>query len=302
MSLPQSIPDVIDVTRIAGPEATVDGAPSLVIEVPHGATTAADFEAVRRLLKSPLPADLIDFFFVNTDTGAPELAEAIAERVVASAPTRSVVLLRSRIPRTFIDCNRRLDASLAEFKAGGVAPGLMPWITAPDDVALLRERYDRYVAATRAAADALADDGATLLLHSYAPRTVGVEVDLKIVESLHWAYDGEQLTTWPERLEMDVIGRGPDGTLHAPVAVVEALTEALRPLGWRIGDSATYALHPSTMGWEHVVRRPGRGLCLEIRRDLFVDAFEPFAEARIDPTRVARLADLVTPALMRWWA
>ena len=32
-----------------------------------------------------------------------------------------------------------------EFKAGKVTPGLMPWITAPQDRALLRGGYDAYV-------------------------------------------------------------------------------------------------------------------------------------------------------------
>ncbi len=293
------IPNVLDVLTFKGRDS--DGVPDLLIEVPHGATTTADFESVAALLTSPLPASLIDFFYVNTDTGAPELAQALAERIIAASPERTVLVLRCRIPRTFIDCNRVLDASAADYKAGGVAPGLMPWITSPEDVALLRGRYESYVAAVRQAAAALPAHGAMLLLHSYAPRTVGVEVDANIVASLHAAYAPDVAATWPARPEMDVIGRGADGTLHAPAAVVDALRAELAADGMTLGDSHTYRLHPSTLGWEHAMRLPGRSLCLEIRRDLFVEHFEPFVEARIDPTRTAQLAGPVTRALMQLW-
>lgn len=294
-AIPGAIPEVLDV------ELFGEGEPILAIEVPHGATRTRDYADLAARLRSPLPDGLVDFFYVNTDTGAPELAPALAERVVAAHPGRSVVFLRCRIPRTFIDCNRRIDASAADFKAGGVAPGLMPWIVDPDDIALLRDRYDRYVAATRAAFEALPADGAVLLLHSYAPRTVGVEVDLNIVASLHAAYAPGVVETWPLRPELDVIALGPDGTVHAPPAVVMALRDELGAAGMALGDSHAYSLHPSTMGYEHVTRRPGRGLCLEVRRDLFVERFEPFVEAAISPAKVTALADPIARALLRWW-
>src|SRR5687768_8949782 len=103
-----SIPDIVDVTIARGRAARDDAAPDLVIEIPHGATRTADYTACAAELTSPLPADLVDFFHVNTDAGAPELGRAIAQRVVADEPTRTVVVLRCRIPRTFIDCNRRM--------------------------------------------------------------------------------------------------------------------------------------------------------------------------------------------------
>jgi len=141
----QSIPDVLDATIVHG--ASGGDAPDLVIEIPHGATRTEDFTRLAARLASPLPDNLVDFFHVNTDAGAPELALAIAERLVVADPARSVCLLRCRIPRTFIDCNRRMDASPDEFRAGKVTPGLMPWIVAPEDRTLLRGLYDRYVAA-----------------------------------------------------------------------------------------------------------------------------------------------------------
>jgi hypothetical protein len=138
-------------------------------------------------------------------------------------------------------------------------------------------------------------------MHTYAPRTVGVEVDMHIVEHLHRAYQPEAYAGWPARPEMDVIGRAADGVLHAPAAVIDALRDELAARAMTLGDSQTYRLHPSTLGWEHAMRRPGRVLCLEVRRDLFVERFEPFAEARIDRERVARLGEMVTRALRRWW-
>jgi len=302
--LPSSLPGIIDVTELRGDRARADApdlVPDLIIEVPHGATTTADFTALAAQLTSPLPDDLVEFFHVNTDAGAPELALAIACGFVAAEPARSAAVLRCRIPRTFIDCNRRIDASPAEFKAGGVTPGLMPWITTAADRALLRAAHDRYVAAVREATAQLGATGAVLLLHSYAPRTVDVEVDLQIVASLRRAYQPDREPTWPLRPEVDVIGRQTDGTDLAPPAVVEALRRELADRGIALADSATYPLHPSTLAWDHVIARPGRALCVEVRRDLLADPFEPFAQMRIGAAKVARLAEPFVRALRRWW-
>ena len=301
MAPPSSIPDILDVHLLHGERARPGAPPDLLIEVPHGATTTADFTALAAQLESPLPASLIDFFYVNTDAGAPELALAAARRFTAAEPARTAAVLRCRVPRTFIDCNRRIDASPAEFREGKVTPGIPPWITAAADRALLRERYDAYVGAVRAAIDALAPGGALLLLHSYAPRSVDVEVDLDIVEKLRRAWQPDVAPTWPLRPEVDIIARDVDGTSHAPEAVVAALREALAARGIAAGDSATYPLHPSTLAWDHAMRLPGRALCIEVRRDLLADPFEPFAEMRIGPAQVERLAEPLAAALRAWW-
>jgi hypothetical protein len=300
--LPASIPGILDVVLIRGAQAQPEAALDLVIEVPHGATTTADFTALAAQLTSPLPDDLIAFFHVNTDAGAPELALATARRLVTDQPARSVAILRCRIPRTFIDCNRRIDAAPDEFRAGKVTPGVMPWITTAEDRAVLRAAYDRYVGAVRDAAGELGPGGAMLLLHSYAPRSVDVEVDLQIVPSLRRAYQPDRESTWPLRPEVDVIGRALDGTDHAPPAVVGALRGELAGLGIAVADSATYPLHPSTLAWDHVMARPGRALCVEFRRDLLAERFVPFVELRIADAQVDRLAAPLARALARWWA
>ena len=301
MAVLASIPDIVDVQLLHGERAPRGAPPDLIVEVPHGATRTADYEAVEALLESPLPPSLVDFFHVNTDAGAPELAEAVARRFVAAAPARTAAVLRCRIPRTFIDCNRRIDAAPDEFREGKVTPGLMPWITAPADRALLRGRYDAYVAAVREAAALLGADGAMLLLHTYAPRSVDVEVGLDIVDKLRHAWQPDVAPTWPLRPEVDIIGRAVDGASHAPAPVVAALRDGLAALGITAADSATYPLHPSTLAWDHATRRPGRVLCLEVRRDLLADPFEPFAEMRIGAAQVARLAAPLAAALQAWW-
>ena len=297
----QSVHGIADIEIIRGSSARADAPIDLLIEIPHGATRTEDFASLAAQLTSPLPDALVDFFHVNTDAGAPELGSATARHLVAGAPERSVAIVRCRIPRTVIDCNRRVDADPADFKAGKVTPGLMPWITTEDDRALLRELHQAYVAAVTAADAALAADGAVLLLHSYAPRTVDVEVDDRIVASLRAAYQPETEPTWPLRPELDIIGRALDGTDHAPAAVVDALRAELTAIDLAAADSSTYPLHPSTLAWDHVVRRPGRTLCLEVRRDLLANPFTPFAEMHISPTLVDRLAGPIATALARWW-
>ncbi len=296
-----SIPQVHDLTVFAGPGAAPDPWLDLVIEVPHGATVTSDFTALAAQLTSPLPVGLVDFFHVNTDAGAPELADAIAAGLVAGAPHLAVAVVRCRIPRTFIDCNRRIDAPAADFKAGKVTPGLMPWITTPEDRALLRGRYDQYVAAVANVAGRLHPGGAMLLLHSYAPRTVDVEVDGDIVTKLHRAYAPAVEPTWPLRPPIDVISRELDGTDHAPVAVVDALRAGMAALGIEVADGATYPLHPSTLAFDHVRRLPGRALCVEVRRDLLATPFVPFAQQVIGVAEVDKLSGPFVSALQRWW-
>jgi len=285
-----SIPGVVDVHRFG------TGAPDLVIEIPHGATTTTDFTSLQAQLTSPLPAGLIDFFHVNTDAGAPELGLAIA-----AALGKTVIVLRCRIPRTFIDCNRRIDASLADFKEAKVTPGLMPWITTDADRAVLRRAYDRYVEAVQATIGQLAPDGAILMLHTYAPRSVDIEVGPDIGPQLRRAYQPEIEPTWPLRPEIDVISRSLDGTSHAPPAVLEGLRSELATIGIPVAESATYPMHPSTLAWDHVVAHPGRAICVEVRRDLLADPFTPFAQIQIGAAKVERLVGPFANALRRWW-
>ena len=281
-----SVPGVVDVHRFGS------GTPDLVIEIPHGATETSDFTSLEAQLTSPLPPGLVDFFHVNTDAGAPELGLAIAEHFNA-------VVLRCRIPRTFIDCNRRIDASLADFKEGKVTPGLMPWITTDHDRHLLRGLYDRYVTTVRETLEA-APNAALLLLHTYAPRSVEIEVGPDIGPKLRAAYEPDVEPTWKMRPEIDVISKDLDGKSYAPPAVLEALRARLAALELPVAESATYPMHPSTLAYDHVIARPGRAICVEVRRDLLADPFTPFAQMTIGTQKVARLTGPFVNALRRF--
>lgn len=296
----QSTPGIADLHWVRGLACDASTAAQLLIEVPHGATETADFETLAAQLQSPLPDGLVDFFHVNTDVGAFELALATAAHWVARRPGACALIVRSRIPRTFIDCNRRIDEAPEAFRAGNVTPGLMPWVTCAADIVLLRERHAKYVDCVRAATQALAADAGILMLHSYAPRSVAVNVDLDIVRNLRQAYQPDIEASWPMRPEFDVIARDIEGRSHAPTDVVDAMRNSLGACGWTVADSATYPLHPSTLAWDHVMQHPGRALCLEVRRDLLADPFDPFVQMQISPSKVEQIAKPLAAALAAW--
>ncbi|MEM1022171.1 MAG: N-formylglutamate amidohydrolase [Myxococcota bacterium] len=289
--LTSSIEGVLDVERF-GP---AEGSPDLVIEVPHGATETQDYLRLEARLQGEQPADLVAFFHVNTDVGAPELATSVASKL--SARGVAVLVLRCRVPRTFVDTNRRLDTDpgLAETNAvsGRITPGLAPWLTQPEDQALLVELHRQYTLAVEAVlADALPQAG-LLLLHSYAPRSVDVEVTERIVDDLRAAYEPDKAETWPLRPPIDLIHRLPDGRSLQPVGFFEALNRAFDGVEL-VGDNLSYPLHPVTMAHGHAIRWPGRVVCLEVRRDLLADPFVPLKPVRISSCKVDRLARPLT--------
>ncbi len=298
-----SIPGVCACREVRGPRATTSRSPDLLVEIPHGATRTAQFRALEARLKGSYAANLVDFFHVNTDVGAPELADALADALLRDAPERVVWILQSEIPRTFIDCNRVIDASPEAFREGKVTPGVPPWIRDPDDLALLRGLHAAY---TRVAESAFAavcgQSGVAVLLHSYAPRSVDVEVDDAIVVNLHRAYQPDVEPTWPLRPAIDVIGRALDGGLLVDAELLSDLVEGYRGLGHEVADGKTYPLHPSTWGFHHAARWPGRSLCMEVRRDLLAHPFTPFAEMFVPRDVAERMAAPLARAVGRWLA
>lgn len=288
----RSIPGVCDVVEVRGARAR--GAPSLLLEVPHGATRAADYDELRSELRGDFPADLQAFFFVNTDVGAPELALRVAELVVAADPERACVVLRCRIPRTFVDCNRDIDpTTLARAsKAGEMTAGLHAWVRDPRDRMLLLERYGAYRdLATRAYGLVCgANGGRALMVHSYAPRSVDVAVDDRIVESLRAAYAPDRVDTWPLRASVDLIVDTPEGERLADPEMTERARNELESAGFDVARNGAYALHPVSLA--HVFARayPQRTLCFELRRDLLMRAFTPFEEMHADAAKIERVA------------
>jgi len=283
-SIWRSIPDVCELVFVRGDAS--EGEPGLLLEVPHGATRAVHYDALRHALLGHYPDDLRDFFFVNTDVGAPELALRLALALVAADPARSVAVLRSLIPRTFVDCNRLIDDAPA-----GMTPGVHAWVKDPRDLELLLARYGAY----RTLAESLYEGvcgrgGLALMLHSYAPRSIDVPVDEHVVASLRKAYRPEELENWPLRAEVDLIADDPEGRTLASEALAGAAGRELAAAGLQVARCGAYALHPSTLAHAFAAKYPGRTLCLEVRRDLLVEEWTPFAEMRADTRRVERLA------------
>ncbi len=269
-------------------------APDLAIEVPHGATSLAEYRGLRARLQGALPDDLEAFFCVNTDAGAPEVARALAERRAARG--RGTLIVRCRVPRTFVDCNRELDPARPPAQVGGITPGMAPYIRDPADRELLFDLHRRYLEATAAALEpVMAAGGRALLLHTYAPRSVDVVVDDQIVPALRAAWAEPE--RWPLRPEADLIGQLPDGRWDVPAEDRGAMVRAFAEEGLQLTLGATYPLHPVTVAHRWAARWPGRVRCVELRRDLLADPWRPFDEQRISGAAAQRFARALQRAL-----
>jgi hypothetical protein len=300
-----SVPGVVDVIHVRGAAAKADAPAKLVVEVPHGATKTHHFTDLRAQLKGPFPDDLIDFFYVNTDVGAPEAALALAHHVTAKDPAASVTILHCQIPRTFIDCNRVIDEATrpGTSEKGGMTPGVVRYVTDADDLKVLFEKYRAYRASLAAhITPSLEAGGTCVMLHTYAPRSVDVPVDENIVQSLHKAYEPDVEPTWPLRPEVDLITTTPEGKVLVDDALVKRVVASFAAGGVTASLSGTYPLHPSTGAYEFAVRFPSQTLCLELRRDLVVEKFTPFAEMKADAAKVARMGLMLGDALLGWWS
>lgn len=288
-----SHPGVFDVEHLWGAACDREAPPDVLFEVPHGATLAAHYRDLRAQLRGDYAADLQDFFHVNTDVGAPELARAVAERVVQSQPRRSAMVVRCLLPRTFVDCNRRIDHTTVPgaTAAGEPTPGLPPWVDDAHDRVLLLDRYLAYRdLVTRAFAAVCGHGGLGLCVHTYAPRSVDVAVDRDIVRSMHAAYAADRVGTWPLRPAIDLITHDPDGRELASAPLAARAVAELTAAGFEVERNGAYSLHPVTLAYEFAERYPGATLCFEVRRDLLVPTFTPFREMIPDPARVARAA------------
>jgi hypothetical protein len=127
------------------------------------------------------------------------------------------------------------------------------------------------------------------MLHTYAPRSVDVEVDEHIVTNLRRAYEpavGAHLAAAPRgRRDRP---RPRRHLLRARRPWSSRLRDGLGAQGVAVADGETYPLHPSTLAWDHALAHPGRTLCVEVRRDLVAEPFEPFAEMRIGAVRLKK--------------
>jgi len=284
-SIPGSFEDVCDVVPYGS------GAPRWLIEVPHGATRREDFESYRDQLRGDYPADLEAFFFVNTDVGAPECADATARAIVRERGLAGLVV-RGRIPRTFVDCNRVIEAQAAGRVVDGLTPGLPGYVRDAHDVELLLARHRDYQRIVDAVFDRVCGSGgAAMILHSYAPRSIELDrIDDDIVSLLRAAYRPDRYSRWARRPDIDVISETLDGKRLAPEGLVAALTRDYAALQLEVSENATYRLHPSTAGYRHSSNYPGRIACVEINRALLAQPFTPFEEMNIPEDRAVHLS------------
>src|SRR5262249_12423053 len=149
-------------------------------EVPHGADRRAHYDALRGRLRGALPAGLEEFFFVNTDVGAWQVGRRVAERIARGAGRR-VLVVRSLVPRTFIDCNRIEEAA----ESAGMTASVPAYVREPTDRAFLLDLHRRYVGVVEEALAGLGERGFLFMPHTYGPRTLGIEkIDDTIVDAL----------------------------------------------------------------------------------------------------------------------
>jgi hypothetical protein len=304
----RSIRDVCEVRLVTADGADLLAPPAMLLEVPHGATRERHFEAIRRRLTSALPEDLREFFFVNTDVGAPECAARVARSIVTPSSdrrlrkllgeaaerilpgrARSVLIVRSLVPRTFIDCNRLLDSESGDAEMTAAVPD---YVQTEADLATLRALYDAYhTVATEAYRRVCGSGGTAIQLHTYAPRSIRIDrIDANIVDALRRAYAPEQYERWERRPEVDIISRSSDGRSLAPTNLVGAIRECFARIGVETAENATYHLHPATTGHRYSVAYPGRILCIEISRDRLADPFTPFEEMTIGTQKLAEMS------------
>jgi hypothetical protein len=297
----RSVPHVCEVEYLRGAAAPPGAAPDLLLEVAHGATLARHFTDLRAELRGRYGDDLLDFFFVNTDVGSPELARAVAARVVRSQPRRTAVVVRCLVPRTFVDCNRRIDRdAVAKGSAPGeMTPGLQPWVQEPADRDLLLARYFAYRDTVTAAFEAaIGNGGLALFVHTYAPRSIEVAVDADIGRNLRAAYAPDRIGSWTLRPPVDLITHDPDGRELAAQELAHRAAAEFAAAGFEVARNATYPLHPVTLAHTFATRAPRSTLCLEVRRDLLLAEFVPFRELLPDPAKVERAAAPLATALL----
>lgn len=299
-ALPTSLEGVAFVEILRGAEATPLTHPTLLVEVPHGADEQSHYDQLRARLQGDLPASLEHFFHVNTDIGAWAYGRATAQAVLAALPDRSALLVRSLIPRTFIDCNRPATSASGDLLKGGVTAGIPAYVEDEGDLALLTKLHADYVNLAEVAFSAVCGEGGLALVpHTYAPLTVGISsIGRDIIEQLHDVYAPERLSEWPLRAEVDLLTREEDGTLLAPPGVEERLLKAFSEAGLSAVANETFFLHPATLGHGWSAAHPGQVTCLEIRRDLVVEEWLPFVEKKPCRERIERVSGVLAPALI----
>jgi hypothetical protein len=294
-----SIPDIVDVEILRGRDAGADDAPAFLVEVPHGADERKHYDRLRARLVGTLPDELHAFFHINTDVGAWAYGRRVAERLVELQPARSAVVVRSLIPRTFIDCNRPATKAGGDLGKGGLSAGIPAYVRDERDVEMLTDLHRQYVDVAAAAfASVCGGGGLALVPHTYGPRTLGIQaVDDDIVKNLKWACEPEREATWPLRAGIDLLTRDGQKNELSPPGMEQALLDAFTAAGFSTKANDTYYVHEASLAWTWSTTYPGQLLCLEVRRDLLVPEWRPFEETFAAPEKCERVADVLVPVL-----
>ncbi len=298
MSWPSTLEGVCEVSVFEPTEPKQGG--WLLIEVPHGATRTSDYEAVAARMKSRLPVDLLHFFCVNTDIGAPEGALWLGQHLAARG--LGVVVARCLVPRTFIDTNRAIGHSEPGIATAGLTAAIPGYIDAPDDVKWLTLQHTRYHALVKGLYEQVCGtpSGRAVQLHSYAPKSVGIDkTDAGIVEALHAAYEPAVYAQWPSRPAVDFICATPDGLFRTAPKLIAALGQAYAAAGIEAKENATYHLHPVAMGYVYAKAYPEQVVCIELNRGLLADPFVPFGVSPLPPKRIEAMVAPIAEVLER---
>lgn len=305
----QSIPGICTVTHFGFDEAAgEEDILPIFIELPHGATEAEHLYQLKARIADYQNDRYDRFFFVNTDQGSPEYAFWMAERLtdlnyldkhlggeIDAFSLRTlvqrirVVVLRSLLPRTIVDVNRNWVIDEETRKAANLTGTCAGFIESENDLVLLRDVYDQYQAVARAGYEWACGDGYAFNLHTYSPITVSLVEGEFIVDTLERAYE-QNYADYPLRPGIQTITTPPGETqMLAPKAMVESVENAYHMAGFSVSRDEPYPLHPAATGYGHSARYPGHVFSMEIRRDLLVDHFEPFAVMNIAPAKVAQV-------------
>jgi hypothetical protein len=293
---PTSVAGVCNTGVVSGAQADPQAAPDLLIEVPHGATRLLHYESLRGLLKGNYPEDLIKYFYVNTDVGAPETAVVVARGLLVRQPELKIRILRSLVPRTFVDCNRMPCNSNGN---APVTPRVPHYVTDPVDIDMVNAYHQSYVAqAERAYAEVCGSGGQALILHTYAPRTVDVgTIDGNIVEQLAEAWLPKNRRKWSKRPDVDLITTTPEGETWASPALIEEVRRRYKSIKIDVAENDTYQLHPETLGLRWSQEYPHRVLCVELNRQRLVRKWAPLEPLEVMPRRVEKMAKPLIAAI-----
>jgi hypothetical protein len=315
----ESIPDVLEIWDVAGPEAARDKIPDVLIELPHGATKAMHLDRAKAHARH-YPGDRFDkFFFANTDQGSSEyglhLAEclcnpawfqqqqkhfsaAFVKMLQERAAGMRVLIVRALLPRTLVDVNRVWELGM-DFQSANLTGVVGAYIKEEDEINFFHDRYSQYQATVDRAHALICKNGGTVFnLHTYAPISVGVPKDADIVDVLEAAYQPENYPKFPKRPEVQLISATPTGEMLAPEPLCSELMTHFTEAGFQIKQNDPFNLHPAAACSRRAAQYPGQVVVIEVSRKLLASPFNPFIEMHIDPVKVDRVVKPIALAFL----